>query len=162
MARRWDERASEAGVAVRAPRHQGPGAVCTGRRLRALWVASVLGGLGQPLAGSAGVLLAAQIGGSDLVAGLPQTLLVAGSAMSALALSRLTRTHGRGTALLVGLSVGALGAVIVMGATQAGSLTLVALGSLLLGAGNTAVMLGRYAAADRDRRTRAPGRWARC
>jgi len=137
-----------------------PGAVCTRRRRRALWVASVLGGLGQSLAGSAGALLAAQIGGSDLVAGLPQTLLVAGSAMSALALSRLTRTHGRGTALLVGLSVGALGAVIVMGAAQAGSLTLVALGSLLLGAGNTAVMLGRYAAADLgppDSRARSMG-----
>jgi hypothetical protein len=54
------------------------------RTLRALWTASVLGGLGQSLAGTAGVLLARQVGGSARVAGLPQACLVAGAAGSAL------------------------------------------------------------------------------
>lgn len=55
------------------------------RALHVLWAASVLGGLAQSLAGTAGSLLAGEIAGSDAVAGLPQALLVAGSALAALA-----------------------------------------------------------------------------
>ncbi|MEP7020938.1 MAG: MFS transporter [Pseudonocardiales bacterium] len=116
--------------------------------LRTLWTASLLGGLGQSLAGSAGALLAGQIAGSDVAAGLPQTLLVLGSAVSALVLSRMTIRRGRGAALSVGAATAALGSVLVVVAAWAASLPAVLVGSLLLGAGNTAVMLGRYAAAD--------------
>lgn len=116
--------------------------------LPALWVASGLGGIGQSLAGSAGALLAGHIGGSDTAAGLPQSVLVVGSAVSALVLSKVTVRRGRGAALASGAGTAAIGSVLVVVAARAGSLPAVLAGSLLLGAGNTAVMLGRYAAAD--------------
>ncbi|MEU4232855.1 MFS transporter [Nonomuraea sp. NPDC026600] len=118
------------------------------RALHVLWAASVLGGLAQSLAGTAGSLLADEIAGSDAVAGLPQTLLVAGSALAALALSGLTSHRGRRAALSTGAAVALAGCVVVTIAAVYASLPLVLAGSLLLGAGNTTVMLGRYAAAD--------------
>lgn len=118
------------------------------RAVHALWAAGALGGLAQSLAGTAGALLARQVGGSEAVAGLPQALLVVGAAISALALSTLTRRRGRGAALTTGALVAVAGCLVVtLGALSAG-LPGILLGSLLLGCGNTAVMLGRYAAAD--------------
>jgi len=113
-----------------------------------LWAASVLGGLAQSLAGAAGALLAQEVGGSDDVAGLPQALLVAGAAVSALALSGVTRRHGRSAALTSGASVAVIGCLLVSIAALSASFLWILVGSLLLGAGTTAVMLGRYAAAD--------------
>jgi MFS family permease len=114
----------------------------------ALWMASLLGGLAQSLGGAAAALLARDLGGSDAVAGLPQALLVVGSALAALAMSALTRRYGRGRALATGAAVAALGSVLVALAAVAGSLSGLLAGALLLGAGTAAVMLGRYAAAD--------------
>jgi MFS family permease len=119
-----------------------------GSGLRALAAASALGGLAQALAGTTGALLARQIGGSPAVAGLPQTALVAGSAAAALVLSAITRRRGRAVGLATGAAVAVAGCLVVAAAAVAGSLPLVLAGSLLLGSGNTAVMLGRYAAAD--------------
>jgi MFS family permease len=116
--------------------------------VRALFMASVLGGLAQALAGTAGSLLARQVGGSDAVAGFPQGFLVAGSALAALAMSRLTAVRGRRTALTSGAIVAMAGCGVVTIAGVITSLPLILIGCLLLGAGNTAVMLGRYAAAD--------------
>jgi hypothetical protein len=45
----------------------------------ALWTACLLGGLAQSVGGAAAALLARDLGGSDVVAGLPQALLVVGS-----------------------------------------------------------------------------------
>ncbi len=118
------------------------------RPLRALWAASVLGGLGQSLAGTAGALLAREVGGSESITGLPQALLVAGSAIAAVALSRLTARYGRGPALSTGAAAAVAGCGVVVAAAVTSNLALVLAGTLLLGAGNTAVMLGRYAAAD--------------
>lgn len=120
----------------------------TRRPLRALWLASALGGLSQSLGGSAGALLAQEAGHSGAVAGLPQAMLVIGAALSALGLSELTRRRGRGIALSLGALTAAVGcAVVVLGGLTM-ALPWILAGSLLLGAGNTAVMLGRYAAAD--------------
>jgi MFS family permease len=79
------------------------------------------------------------------VAGLPQAVLVVGSAVAALAMSALSRRYGRSRALAAGLAVAAGGSLVVL----AGDLTWLLAGTLLFGAGNAAVMLGRYAAADR-------------
>jgi len=123
-------------------------------------MASVLGGLAQSLAGAAGALLAQRVGGSDAVAGLPQTLLVAGAAVAALALSALTVRHGRSAALSAGASAAVAGCVIVILGAMGSSLPLILAGSFLLGAGNTAVMLGRYAAADLGPETSRAGAMA--
>src|SRR6266487_1327101 len=87
--------------------------------LRALCAASALGGLAQALAGTGGALLARQISGSTAVAGLPQTALVAGSAAAALALSALTRRHGRAVALAAGAVLAVAGCTV--GAAAAGA-----------------------------------------
>lgn len=133
---------------VGAGRPTGRAATSSRRSLHALWAASVLGGFGQSLAGTAGALLARQVGGSESVAGLPQAALVAGAALSALILSRLTLHRGRNAALSTGAAVAVAGCVVVTAGAVLASLPLILLGSLLLGAGTTAVMLGRYAAAD--------------
>ena len=113
-----------------------------------LWVACILGGIGQSVAGPAGSLLARQLGGSSAWAGLPPTLVVAGAAASAIALMRLTLRWGRHRALGIGAAIAAIGcATVVVGATRSSLSTLLA-GSLLLGSGTTAVSLARYAAAD--------------
>ncbi len=122
-----------------------------GRRLRALWLACALGGLSQSLGGTAGALLAQQAGHSGAVAGLPQAMLVIGAALSALGLSEVTRRHGRGVSLSLGALTAAIGCAVVVLGGLAMTLTWILVGSLFLGAGNTAVMLGRYAAADLSR-----------
>ena len=122
-----------------------------GRRLRALWLACALGGLSQSLGGTAGALLAQQAGHSGAVAGLPQAMLVIGAAVSALGLSEVTRRHGRGVSLSLGALTAAIGCAVAVLGGLAMTLTWILVGSLFLGAGNTAVMLGRYAAADLSR-----------
>jgi MFS family permease len=116
--------------------------------MTALLMASLLGGLAQSLGGSAAALLARDLGGSDAMAGLPQAVLVVGSAVAALAMSALTRRFGRGRVLAAGLAVATVGGVGVVLAAPAGSLLGLLAGTLLLGAGTAAVMLARYAAAD--------------
>jgi MFS family permease len=108
-------------------------------------MASLLGGLAQSVAGAAAALLARDLGGSDAVAGLPQAVIVVGSAIAALAMSALSRRYGRRRALAAGMAVAMLGSVVVVLARTVPSLLA---GTLLLGAGVAAVMLGRYAAAD--------------
>lgn len=129
--------------------------------MRALLCASALGGFAQSLAGASGALLARQLGGSAAVAGLPQALLVSGSAVFGLVLSRLALHYGRRLALTSGSVVALFGSLIVMIAANKESLPLVLIGCVPLGAGTTAVMLGRYAAADlvsESRRAQAMGR----
>lgn len=118
------------------------------QRLRALSLAGALGGMSQSLGGSAGALLAQQAGHSGAVAGLPQTMLVIGAALSALGLSEVTRRRGRGASLSLGALTAAVGCAVVVLGGLAMTLAWILVGSVLLGAGNTAVMLGRYAAAD--------------
>ncbi|TYP84909.1 MFS transporter [Blastococcus xanthinilyticus] len=116
--------------------------------LRILFAASAVGGLGQSLAGAAGALLAVQVSRSEAVAGLPQAALVAGSAGAALGLSRIAARRGRRASLATGAGVALAGCAAVVVAAAAASLLGLLAGSLLLGAGTTAVMLVRYAAAD--------------
>jgi MFS family permease len=106
------------------------------------------------------VLLAQRVADTAL-AGLPQTLLVVGTAAATLALSRATLRWGRMPALSAGQSLATTGAAVGVMAALRGSLLLVLISSTLIGAGQAAVMLARYAAADlaepRDR-SRAMGR----
>ncbi|WP_022892177.1 MFS transporter [Agromyces subbeticus] len=115
--------------------------------LRALLVAVALGGFAQSLAGSAGGLLAEDIAGSAATAGLPQSMLVLGSAIGALGISRVSVRTGRGAALAGGAVLGVCGCALVVAGAAAALLPAVLVGSLLFGVGNAAVMLSRYAGA---------------
>jgi MFS family permease len=117
------------------------------RTLRVLVAAQILGGLGQSGA-AAGALLAVDMTGSASLASLPLALLVVGSSASVVPISALSRRAGRRAGLATALGIAALGAVGVVAAGALDSFALLLPASAVFGAGNTAVMLARYAAAD--------------
>ena len=118
------------------------------RTMRVLVVAQLLGALGLAAGGTAGALLAEHLTGSAAAAGLPLSLLVLGSGVGAVAVARVMRDHGRRAGLAAAYLAGAVGAALTVAAAGWGSWPLLLAGSLLLGGGNAAVMLARYAAAD--------------
>jgi MFS family permease len=118
------------------------------RTMRVLVVAQLLGALGLAAGGTAGGLLAERLTGSAAAAGLPLSLLVLGSGVGAVAAARVMHDHGRRAGLTAAYLAGATGAALVVAAAGWGSWPLLLVGSLLLGGGNAAVMLARYAAAD--------------
>jgi MFS family permease len=126
------------------------------RTMRVLVVAQLLGALGLAAGGTAGALLAERLTGNPAAAGLPLSLLVLGSGVGAVAVTRVMRDHGRRAGLAAAYLAGAVGAALVVAAATWGSWPLLLAGSGLLGGGNAAVMLARYAAADlASRRGRA-------
>lgn len=118
------------------------------RTMRVLVAAQLLGACGLAAGGTAGALLAEHLTGSAAAAGLPLSLLVLGSGVGAVAVARVMRDHGRRAGLATAYLAGAVGAALVVAAAWWGSWPLLLAGSGLLGGGNAAVMLARYAAAD--------------
>jgi MFS family permease len=116
--------------------------------MRVLVVAQLLGALGLAAGGTAGALLAEHLTGSAAAAGLPLSLLVLGSGVGAVAVTRVMRDHGRRAGLTAAYLAGTAGAALAVVAAGWGSWPLLLAGCLLLGGGNAAVMLARYAAAD--------------
>jgi MFS family permease len=104
--------------------------------------------LGLAAGGTAGALLAEHLTGSAAAAGLPLSLLVLGSGVGAVAVARIMRDHGRRAGLTAAYLAGTAGAALAVAAAAWGSWPLLLAGSSLLGGGNAAVMLARYAAAD--------------
>ena len=92
--------------------------------------------------------------------GVAATAGIVGTGAGALALTRLTGRRGRGRALAVGYLVGAVGAAVAAGGAVTDDVAALLIGMLLLGVGNSAAQLSRYAAAElhaEDRRGRAIG-----
>ena len=118
------------------------------RALLVLAFATAVGSAGLAAGGTAGALLGAEIAGTEAAAGLPLGALVVGQAAAALLVSGTTGRVGRGMSLALGYVLGALGAVLVIGAAAAGGFAALLAGSAVLGAGNTSVFLARYAAAE--------------
>jgi MFS family permease len=116
--------------------------------MRVLVIAQLLGSLGLAAGGTSGALLAEHLTGSTAATGLPLSLLVLGSGVGAVAVARVMSLAGRRLGLAAAYLAGTMGAVLVVAAAGWGSWPLLLAGSLLLGGGNAAVMLARYAAAD--------------
>jgi MFS family permease len=93
-------------------------------------------------------VLAPQISGSASTGGLPSSSAVAGTALAAVVLSRLMAARGRRAGMVAGIGVAVIGGAITVVAIPAWSFALLMAGSLLLGFGNAAINLSRYAAAD--------------
>jgi MFS family permease len=127
---------------------RGPFSRAERARLAILAVATAIGATGLAAGGTAGALLGVDLAGSDAAAGVPLGLLVVGSAASAPLISYLTPRLGRERSLALGYFVGAVGAEVVVIAAVAESLTVLLVGSVLVGAANAAIFLTRYAAAD--------------
>jgi MFS family permease len=118
------------------------------RTMRVLVVAQVLGGFALAAGGTAGALLAEHLSGGAAAAGLPLGVLVLGAGISAVAITRLMDRRGRRVGLAVAHLTGALGAAAAVAAAALRAWPLLLAGCLLLGAGQAAVMLARYVAAD--------------
>ena len=111
-------------------------------------IATGLASIGLAAGGTGGALLATELAGNESVAGLPFGAVVAGSALGAVLVSRLTLHIGRARALAVGYGIGVMGGATVIVGALASSMGLLLLGSLLLGPANASVFLARYAGAD--------------
>jgi MFS family permease len=118
------------------------------RTIRTLVVAQVLGAVGLAAGGTAGALLAQDLTGDTAAAGLPLALVVLGSGIGAVVVTRIMNLAGRRAGLTTAHLCGAAGASLSVAAAGLRDWPLLLGGCTLLGCGNAAVMLARYAAAD--------------
>ena len=102
------------------------------------------------------ILIADDLG--PALAGLPNTAGVLGTAAGAVLVGRWTVRASRAQALKMGYGVGVVGGALTVLAAVGAPIALLFAGMFLLGAGNAASLLSRYAAADTaqpSRRSRA-------
>ncbi|MBP2353727.1 MFS family permease [Kribbella aluminosa] len=92
------------------------------------------------------ILIADDLG--PALAGLPNTAGVLGTAAGAVLIGRWTSRINRAQALRLGYGVGVTGGAVTVIAAVGAPVALLFLGMFLLGAGNAASLLSRYAAAD--------------
>lgn len=118
------------------------------KTIRTLSAAQVLNGLGTSGTTAAGSLLVTSISKSESLAGLAQTTTVLGAALMALPLARLTQKGGRRLALMSGLLIGAIGAILaILGGTHK-TLFLMLAGTFMVGAASASGYQARFAAID--------------
>ncbi|MQY12429.1 Riboflavin transporter RfnT [Streptomyces sp. RB5] len=113
-----------------------------------LLVSQVLGGLGVAIGIALSALLAEEVSGSEAMSGLGQTSTVAGTAVLALPLASLMSRRGRRAGLVLAYLIGAAGAALVVLASVIGSFALLLTGMAAFGAGSSANLAARFAAAD--------------
>lgn len=132
-------------------------------RRRIVWtlvLGVALGSTGHIAALTVATIVAQQLSGSTTVAGAPAAAVIIGAALGATALSWAMARRGRRFGLALGYLVGVVGALIAVGGIVAGDVLALLVGSVLIGFGNSANQLSRYAAADMfgpDRRATAIG-----
>ncbi|MFD9501716.1 MFS transporter [Streptomyces sp. NPDC060035] len=129
------------------------------RRTSAVLIGSqILGGLGVAIGIALAPILAADVSGSEALSGLAPTASVVGAALLSLPLAALMTSRGRRPGLVLAYLIGAVGASLVVTAAVVGSFPLLLLGMAGFGAGSSANLQARFAAADLaepDRRGRA-------
>lgn len=118
------------------------------RTIATLVAAQAVGAMGITIGIATASLLARDISGSDDQAGLAQTFQVLGAAVASYLLARLMSRRGRRVGLVTGYLLGACGAVLAVLAGVVGSMPLLLLGAVLLGATTAANSGSRYAATD--------------
>ena len=129
--------------------HEGAGLASIQRRtVRVLVVSNAVGALGITIGIATAALLAREISGSDAQSGLAQTFQVLGAAVASYLLARLMSRRGRRAGLVTGYLLGSAGGVLAVVAGVVGSMTLLLVGALLLGATTSASLASRYAATD--------------
>ncbi|MFC7216613.1 MFS transporter [Streptomyces polyrhachis] len=118
------------------------------RTTAVLVLTQVLGGLGVAIGIALSALLAQETSGSEALSGLAATSSVAGTAVLALPLASLMSRRGRRAGLVLAYLIGAAGAALVVLAAVVGSFPLLLLGMAAFGAGSSANLQARFAAAD--------------
>jgi MFS family permease len=120
-------------------------------RRRARWTlvsAVALGSTGYIAAVTVTTIVARDLLGSGTWAGLPGAGIVLGAAAGAVLLSQLMSARGRRPGLVLGYATVILGSLIAVAAILARSFPLLVGGVVVIGFGNAANQLARYAAAD--------------
>lgn len=128
------------------------------RTLTVVVISQVLGGAGLAAGITVGALIAAEMLGSDGLAGVPAALFTLGSALAAFLVGRYTQSRGRRLGLGLGFAAGGVGAVGVIFAAVLGSVPLLFVALFVYGAGTATNLQARYAGTDLarpDRRARA-------
>ncbi|QKW47281.1 MFS transporter [Streptomyces microflavus] len=119
------------------------------RRTSAVLVVSqILGGLGVAIGIALAPMLATEVTGSEALSGLAPTASVAGTALLSLPLAALMTSRGRRPGLVLAYLIGALGGALVVLGTMVRSFPLLLLGMAAFGAGSSANLQARFAAAD--------------
>ena len=125
------------------------------RTVLVLMAAQVVGGIGMGAMLAVGALIALDLSGSDTWSGMATTMITLGAAVFALPLAATAARHGRRPGLALGWLLGAVGGVVVIGATVWGVFALFLAGMVLVGAGTATNLQARHAAADlADERSR--------
>ncbi|MEU5217810.1 MFS transporter [Streptomyces sp. NPDC020807] len=123
-----------------------------------LIVTQILGGLGIAIGVALAAVLARDVSGTEALSGLASTATVAGPALLAMPLAALMASRGRRAGLVLAYLLGALGAGVVVLGAAVGSFPLLLVGLVGFGAGSSANLAARFAAADLaepDHRARA-------
>lgn len=118
------------------------------RTVLSLMAGVALGSTGHIAAVTVATIVAKDLAGTTVWAGAPSAAIVLGAAIGATVLSRLMASRGRRGGLVVGYLIAVVGALVATLAIGQGSLPLFMVGVLLIGFGNSANLLSRYAAAD--------------
>ncbi|MEV7809298.1 MFS transporter [Streptomyces flaveolus] len=118
------------------------------RILHVLVASQVLSGAGLAAGVTVGALLAQDMLGSTSLAGLPSALLTAGSALTAVAVGRISQHRGRRPGLAAGYLTGAVGSAGVITAAALDNPVLLFIALFVYGAGSATNLQARYAGAD--------------
>ncbi|MFC9007516.1 MFS transporter [Streptomyces microflavus] len=113
-----------------------------------LVVSQILGGLGVAIGIALAPMLATEVTGAEALSGLAPTASVAGTALLSLPLAALMTSRGRRPGLVLAYLIGALGGALVVLGTMVRSFPLLLLGMAAFGAGSSANLQARFAAAD--------------
>jgi len=116
--------------------------------VRVLVAGQAVGAMGITIGLATASILARDLSGSDSLAGLAQTSQVFGTAIAAWWLARLMHLRGRRVGLVVGYLTGATGGAVAVVSGVVGSVWLLLVGTLLIGATTAANNGARYAATD--------------
>ncbi|WNM24352.1 MFS transporter [Demequina capsici] len=117
------------------------------RRVATLAGTQLVAGVGVSGGIGVGALLAEEIS-SERWSGLPQTMIVLGSAIAAVPLARFAGTHGRRASLTLGYGIAVLGALVAFTGGALRSLPVLLAGAALTGGGMAAGLQARFAATD--------------
>ncbi|KRV48338.1 MFS transporter [Wenjunlia vitaminophila] len=125
-----------------------PTVVAQRRVLRVLVASQILSGAGLAAGVTVGALLAKDMLGTTSLAGLPSALVTAGSALTAIAVGRVSQAHGRRPGLAAGYFAGSVGSAGVILAAVLDSPLLLFTALFVYGAGSATNLQARYAGAD--------------
>jgi MFS family permease len=115
---------------------------------RALFAAVALGSTAFVASITVTPLVGEDITRSATLSGFPWAAGVLGTGLGSVTLSQLMARRGRGPGLLLGYAAGVLGCVLAIVGTATETFLLFVVAVLIMGIGNSATHLSRYAAAD--------------